>query len=325
MKRTENTWKVARRLLLLFLILGVIFLFANKTKEEEYYVIFIPKTQINRNDFWSCIRTGAETAAKENNLRLEIDSPSDEINIEEQNQLILKAIDKNPDVIVVSPCSNTENREALEKVKEAQIPLVFIDSTTDENIADSIVATDNVSAGRKMAEVMLNSLDDHDRIAIVSHVKTASTAMEREKGFRMGLGEHVSQIVEVVYSDSIKNVGYQVTKDLLLREPDIQYLACTNEDSAVGAARAVKELGLTGKIFIVGFDNSLEEIKQLEEGVFQAIVVQRAFSMGYFGMENAAKLAKKEQVSDYMDSGSVVITKENMYEEENQELLFPFY
>jgi ribose transport system substrate-binding protein len=176
-----------------------------------------------------------------------------------------------------------------------------------------------------MTEPMLKTMTKDSKIAIVTFVKESSTAIDREKGFREGLGLYESQIVDVVYSNSEYSTGYEVTKKMLQQRSDIDYLACLNEYSAVGAARAVKELGLQKKICVVGFDNSTEEIQQLEEGVFSAIVVQKAFSMGYLGIENAVKVIKGEPTEHYVDSGSVLITKENMYEEANQELLFPFY
>ncbi|MFT3984024.1 MAG: substrate-binding domain-containing protein [Lachnospiraceae bacterium] len=324
-KMVRSKWK----LLLLAAALvaaGIIsiFLFTQDT-DAPIYVVYIPKTEISSNDFWTSVLAGAEMAAKENNVNLEITSPTDELHVDEQNELILEAIEKHPDVIAVSPSSRSENIKALSAVKEAGIKLIFIDSKTDEEIQDVCISTDNVAAGRKMAEPMLPTLNKESKIAIVSHVRNSSTAEERERGFREGLGDYASQVVEVVFSNSMKEVGAEVTKELLIREPDITYLACLNEDSAVGAARAVKELGMERQICIVGFDNSTEEIIRLEEGVFSAIVVQKAFSMGYLGIENAAKLARGEEVEAYIDSGSVLITKENMYMEENQELLFPFY
>lgn len=325
MKKYYSKRKALLSIVLIIVVMCAIILLVEKNTDDSLYIIYIPKTQISSNDFWSSILAGAETAAKENNVTLEINSPQDEMHVDGQNALIREAIPKHPDAIVVSPSSRTENAKVLEEVRKAGIPIIFVDSITDEPFADAIVATDNIEAGAKMAEPMLASMNENSKIAMISHVKNSSTAMEREEGFRRGLGKYKSQIVDVVYSNSVVEIGYEVTKDLLKREPEIDYLACLNEDSAVGAAKAVKELGLAGKICIVGFDNSTEEIKRLEEGVFSAIVVQRAFSMGYLGIENAAKVARGEKFTYSIDSGSALITKDNMFEEENQELLFPFY
>ena len=293
------------------------------TKTDLPYIIYIPKVKAG-TDFWLSVVAGAEMAAKENEATLEIIAPEDEMDVEGQNKLILQAIEKKPDAIVVSPNSLVGNLEVLKKVKEAGIKLVYIDSASSEHIQDAIIATDNYQAGRKMGEYAKKNVDKNSVIGIVSHVKTSSTATEREKGFRDALGEYESQIVDVVYSNSDYETGYKETMKLLDKY-DIDVLACLNENSAVGAARAVVEKGLGGKIIMIGFDNSTEEIKLLEGGVFSAIVVQRAYSMGYLGIETAVKSVTQDTWSVNIDSGSLLITKDNMYDPENQEVLFPFY
>ena len=46
--------------------------------------------------------------------------------------------------------------------------------------------------------------------------------------------------------------------------------------------------------------------------------------MGYFGVEQAVKIIKGEKHTEYLDCGSELITKEYMYTEENEKMLFPF-
>ncbi len=291
--------------------------------QHSLYIIYIPKVN-QGTDFWSAVIAGAEMAAKENEVILEVNAPRDETDIERQNQLVLEAIDKNPDAIVVSPNSYVDNEEVLIKVKENGINLIYIDSDTSRDLKDAIVATDNYQAGRKMGEYVKKSLDNESVIAIVAHVRNSSTAIEREQGFRDAIGEYEKQIVEVAYSNSDYDTAFNETIKLI-NKYDVNVLACLNEYSAVGAARAVKEMGLRDKVTMIGFDNSMEEIGLLEEGVFSAIVVQRAYSMGYLGIETAVNCVKGKKVEKNTDSGSLLITRETMYDPENQEVLFPFY
>ena len=111
---------------------------------------------------------------------------------------------------------------------------------------------------------------------------------------------------------------------MLEKNPGINVIAGLNEYSAVGAARAVKDLGLEGKITMVGFDSSIEEIQLLEEGVFKGIIIQKPFNMGYLGVQKAVEIAHGTVVEKDVNSGSELITKDNMYTEENQKLLFHF-
>ena len=186
-----------------------------------------------------------------------------------------------------------------------------------------IVATDNVEAGRKMGDFIKENAEDIRGIGVVGHVQGSSTATERELGLRNGLEEYEDKIVDVVFCDSNYNKAYKITKEMLEKHPEINVLAGLNEYSSVGAARAVIDLGLEGKIFMVGFDSSIKEVDFLESGIFQAIVVQKPLNMGYLAIENTIKLLENEMLPQYIDSGSAIITKETMYMPENQKLLFP--
>lgn len=74
----------------------------------------------------------------------------------------------------------------------------------------------------------------------MAHVKGVSTAVEREEGFRKGLGKLADNIVEVVYCDSQYEKSRQLTVELMKKYPNLKMIAGMNEYSSVGAARAVK-------------------------------------------------------------------------------------
>jgi ribose transport system substrate-binding protein len=195
----------------------------------------------------------------------------------------------------------------------------------EQDMGVSLIATDNYEAGYKMGQYMKQFVQEDSVIGIVGHIKGTSTATEREAGFRAGLGEAQDKIVEVVFCDSSEEKAYELTCGLLEQYPRMDMVVGLNEYSAVGAARAVKAQGKTENFHMAGFDSSLEEVQLLEEGIFDAIVIQKPFNMGYLGIDTAVKAARGEKVDSYVDSGSELITRENMYTEENQKLLFPFF
>ena len=197
---------------------------------------------------------------------------------------------------------------------------------TDNTMAQSLHSgdTDNIEAGRKMGEYIADTGKDISAIGIVGHVRGTSTATEREQGLREGLGELEKNVTDVVFCDSDYRKAYHVTKEMLERYPKINVIAGLNEYSSVGAAKAVHDLGLAGQIRMIGFDSSIKEVEYLEDGTFDAIVVQRPLNMGYLCIEKTVQLLSGETVAASVDSGSVLITKETMYTEENQKLLFPF-
>ena len=124
--------------------------------------------------------------------------------------------------------------------------------------------------------------------------------------------------------DGSEQNAYAKVMEILRNDPGVTGVIGLNEGTTVGAGRAIRELGLKDRVTLVGFDNSLEEIKFLEEGVLKATVIQRPFSMGYLSIKTAAEVISGKKVPRTIDTGSLVITRKNMYEEENQKLLFPF-
>lgn len=292
--------------------------------QKVYKIILIPKTIDEKNGFWTSLIAGAELGAEEFKSDIEIVGGKSETDVEGQIKCIKESIEKMPDAMLVAPCSYSEMSEALQDVVDSGIKLILIDSVIDRDIAQGVVATDNYLAGRELGEFTRGLLSENSQIGIVAHVKGASTAIERENGMREGLGDYEKQVMDVVFCGSSYEKAYSLTVDMLNKYPEMGVIMGTNEYAAVGAARAVKDLGLAGRVKVVGFDNSIEEIQLLEEGVFQGIIIQKPFNIGYLGVEQAVNVLDGKKADKNVDSGCKMITKENMYEEENQRLLYPF-
>ena len=131
-------------------------------------------------------------------------------------------------------------------------------------------------------------------------------------------------MVEVVYCDSQFEKAYELTQELLKKYPHLKLIAGMNEYSSVGAARAIRDAGAVQKVKVVGIDSSKEAVQLMEEGVFSGLVIQKAFKMGYIGVREAIRMIYGEKVEKNIDSGSELVTLENMYSSEIEKLLFPF-
>lgn len=295
-----------------------------KIEERRMSLVYIPKVEDSTNDFWKALILGTKMAAKEYNADIEIKAPNEENDIERQNELLKEAISEEPDAILFSPSSFTESNDLLKEAKEKGIRISFIDSYTEEKVQDLTVATDNLEAGEKLGKFAATLLDPDDQIAIVAHVKGVSTAVEREEGFRKGLGDLAKNIVEVVYCDSQYEKSRKLTQELMEKYPNLKMVAGMNEYSSVGAARAVKAAGAKDRIQVVGVDSSQEAVQLMENGVFKGLVVQKAFKMGYIGVKETILMLRGKSYEKDVNSGCELVTPDNMYDSEIEKLLFPF-
>ena len=295
-----------------------------KIEERRMSLVYIPKVEDSTNDFWKALILGTKMAAKQYNADIEIKAPTEENDIERQNELLKEAISEEPDAILFSPSSFTESNDLLKEAKEKGIRISFIDSYTEEKVQNLTVATDNLEAGEKLGKFAATLLDPDDQIAIVAHVKGVSTAVEREEGFRKGLGDLAKNIVEVVYCDSQYEKSRKLTQELMEKYPNLKMVAGMNEYSSVGAARAVKAAGAKDRIQVVGVDSSQEAVQLMENGVFKGLVVQKAFKMGYIGVKETILMLRGKSYEKDVNSGCELVTPDNMYDSEIEKLLFPF-
>ena len=295
-----------------------------KIEERRMFLVYIPKVEDSTNDFWKALILGTKMAAKEYNADIEIKAPAEENDIERQNELLKEAISEEPDAILFSPSSFTESNDLLKEAKEKGIRISFIDSYTEEKVQDLTVATDNLEAGEQLGKFAATLLGPDDQIAIVAHVKGVSTAVEREEGFRKGLGDLAKNIVEVVYCDSQYEKSRKLTQELMEKYPNLKMVAGMNEYSSVGAARAVKAAGAKDRIQVVGVDSSQEAVQLMENGVFKGLVVQKAFKMGYIGVKETILMLRGKSYEKDINSGCELVTPDNMYDSEIEKLLFPF-
>lgn len=324
MKLVGKTKSVTLLVLILCVVMLLGVAIGGRGETQKYELIYIPKTLDESNGFWSSLIEGAKMAAEDNNVELSIRAGYTEEDYEYQNKLIEKAITESPDALLVSPCSYTRNTEVLKKAKQKGIKIMLIDSEINEDIGQKLVSTDNEAAGVELGNYAAGLLNADSQVGIIGHVKGTSTAIQREKGVRKGLGEYESQVQEVVYCGSSYDRAYALAEQMVTKFPGLDMIVGLNEYSALGAARAIEDMGIKEQVSVVGFDNSVEQIQLMEKGVFKGIVIQKPFNMGYLGVEECVEILDGKRVERRLDSGCRLITMENLYEEENQKLLYPF-
>ncbi|MGG4341370.1 substrate-binding domain-containing protein [Paenibacillus lautus] len=311
-------------LLIPVLILGYIAFHWSK-EEPGAKKIIVGVKALDEIEFWRVLIEGVNTASREFGVDVSVVGPTQEIEVDLQIQLLEEAIKQKPDAIVMAAGDYNRLVPLAESIRKAHIPLIMIDSAVNGDYAQSLIATDNVNAGQKAGKELSSLLPAHAKVAIVSFVQGTSTQIEREQGVRSILEPRSgTEIVGTYYSEGKEERAYEITKKLLLERHDLNGIVGLNEPSTVGAGRAIRELGLAGKVKLVGFDSSVKEVKLLEEGVLQSTIVQKPFNIGYLGIKTAVSIIEGDKVSRNVYTDSVVITKVNMYTEENQKLLFPF-
>jgi ribose transport system substrate-binding protein len=212
-----------------------------------------------------------------------------------------------------------------EAVKKG-IPVVMIDSgINDTTTPVCYIATDNVKGGQVAADTLAKAIGEKGNVALLSMVKGAASSDQRDQGFKEGLKKYPNiHLVATQYTANKVDTAVDQTTNILTAHPDLVGIFSTSEPNGVGAANALKQRKLNGKVTLVAFDSSKEEVAALEDGTILALMVQDPYQMGYKGVKTVEKAIKKEAITEKtLDSGLKVVTKQNMTDPEILKLLPP--
>lgn len=321
-------FNVSILLLTTLILVGVISIFMifqlDKAPVEKKRIYLIIKTVTENGDFWSNIVNGAELGAVELGVDVIIQGPQRELFVEEQIKIVEDIIKEKPVAIAIAATEYARLGPICDKVIDAGIILVTYDSDALMVNKHSFIATNNQAASQRLAHELATLMSGNGKVAIFSHIEGSFTSQEREEGFLKGLKpfENLEVIGEVNYTDNNADVAYDKAMTIIRKYPDVGALYGTNEATLTGIARAVKELKLENQIHVVGFDMSNAIAQMIEENVIDAAMVQRPFNMGYLAIKEVLEIEAGEDPS-VIDTGAVLINKENMFLPENQKLIVP--
>jgi len=319
-----------KKLLMVLLVVGTMIACGSKEKTEEKgsakkvdRVAIVSKGY--QHEFWRTVEAGAQKAADELGIEMSYIGPEKESEIGKQVSMVENEILKKPTALLLAALDQNALRPVAQQIVDGGATLVTFDSNIAGGIESSFVATDNVQVGAKAAQKMIKLIGEEGIVGVIAHNAGTSTAIERTNGFIDEMKKYPKiKLLSTKYSDGDKLKALSITQDIVTANPQIKGVYGTNEGAAVGVGRAIAEMGKSDSIVVVGVDSSAEEVTLLKEGSIKAMVVQNPFNMGYMAVKTAMSAARGEKIEKRIDTGSTVVTLENLETEEIQKILYPF-
>jgi ribose transport system substrate-binding protein len=290
--------------------------------ERQYKLTLIQG--VKGDQFYVTMQCGAQEAAQAAGATLEVAAP-DEFDASLQAPVVNAVVAKKPDAILVAPTDTKAMIPSLTQAKAAGIKLVFVDTTTENGaeLAESEIASDNEEGGREAARALAELTGGKGSVFVVNVKPGISTTDARAKGFEEEIKKTPGlKYVGQEYSNDKPEIAAAKTTAALAAHPDLVGIFGTNLFSAEGAATGLRSAGASEKVKVVGFDAGPKQVEDLEQGIVQALIAQKPADIGKAGVEQAIAALKGEPVQKKIDTGFVVVTKENMSNPDVQPFLY---
>lgn len=306
-------------------LVSALALFAGASYAADKEVAVIVKT-VN-STFWQNVQKGATDANKEaTGYSMTFQGPASESAIADQVNMVENAVNRKVAGIVLAPSDPDALVPALKKAWEAKIPVVLIDSMLSDagkRYYQSFLATDNEKAGELSAKALIDKVGKTGKIAVMSYVAGAGSEIGRVGGFTKYIKANSQlEIVGTYYSQSQMATALNQTTDVLAAHPDLKGIFGANEPTAIGMGRAITQAGKAGRVVAVGFDGNQDLQNFVKDGTLEAIAVQGSYQMGYLGVQSVVKLVAKQPVPEFLDTGVVIVTKDNIDKPEAKNVLY---
>jgi ribose transport system substrate-binding protein len=293
----------------------------NQSRKKQIAVI--PKS--TSSIFFQPVHAGANAAGKEFDLEILWSGPPSETDYSRQIEIFDSMITRRVDGLAIAASERNALNHSLERAAAANIPVTIFDSGVDSKDYMTFVATDNVEAGRMAGSKMGELLGGRGTVAIVAHAPGSYSTMDRENGFKQVLSKNFPkiQIVGEQYSGGDRAKAMRVAEDILTANPGLSGMYASSEPCAVGAAQALKARALAGRVKLVGFDASEGMVQDLRGGVFDALVVQDPYKMGYEAVRTLAEKLTGKTPPKQIDLAATVVTKADIDKPDIHRLLYP--
>jgi ABC-type sugar transport system substrate-binding protein len=169
---------------------------------------------------------------------------------------------------------------------DAGIPMVgVVANFTKPSKQLFFMGTDAYDAGKSAGEIIAKYMGGKGKMGIVTGLFGAGQHQQRIDGALDYLKANYPDITNVgTYENQDKaELAYSYTKDMLTANPDLKLIYVTAGGPG-GAAKAVQDLGLTGKVAVVGYDWLPDALQYVKSGEIIALLSQDPFGQGFDSM-----------------------------------------
>lgn len=173
----------------------------------------------------------------------------------------------------------------INKAIEAGIPVVTICGDAPDSKRIAFVGSSQNQLGFIGGMHVAEALGGKGKVAILSLPGTQMFD-DREQGFRDAFKKYPDiEVVQVGDTKADIAVAVSTAKAILQKYPDLAAFVGTDSTAGMGAATAVKEAGLVGKVLTVAMDRNSDVLQAIKDGTLTGSVAQDDAAMSFWGLQ----------------------------------------
>lgn len=261
-----------------------------------------------QNPYWQSYSAGVQAGAAEAGIEVTVvDQKSDQ---QAQVSGSLDLINQGISGLIITPVQPSALPATIDAAHDAKIPVVIADIGTAGDY-DAYIQSNNANGGALAAEYVIEQLGDADgpvKVGVIELHAGSVVGEERVAEFTRMMEEHDNfEIVSSLDGNDTVDGGFAAAQDMLSANPDLQVIYAANDDSAIGAQRAMETAGKSVEdgFILIGFDGSDGALDLIEQGKMSATVAQDPYGQGMRAVETVLALLDGSVAYDDADAKTI--------------------
>ncbi len=248
--------------------------------------------------YFNACEKGAREAAQELGIDLVFDGPAVD-RVEEQVKIVDRWIAQGFDIIAVAPNDPEVISPAMQRAKAAGIVVMTWDADANPTASGRATFVNQApvdAIGNTLVDVLAEGIGGKGKALIVTGSATSPNQNAWMKVMHARIAEKYPEIklIETLVSDEDQAKAQQLTRDALSAHPDLAGVWGITSVSLPGAAKAVRDAGKSGKVFVTGLSLPSTAREFIKDGTAPKIVLWNAVDLGYLTVHAGKLLAEKK-------------------------------
>lgn len=274
--------------------------------------------------YYQEVACGARTEGKKLGMKVGEQQASQNQSQAAQNTIVQNVLTKSPKALIYTPADPVAGGLPLRTARQDGVTVIDVDAKLDdENLYDSFVASDHYEGAKQLTVAMAELIGGKGEVAAIGSLPSNPITQARIKGFEDALEAYPEiTVVSTSYPDISPAAIQSNASSTLVKYPDLKAFYTTNYLNSTGAAVALRNANLVGKVKMVSWDTGADNVKLLREGVVQATVAQQPFKMGELAIQQIAKAMRGETLEKTVNAPVSILTSEKVDTPEGKELWY---
>lgn len=317
-----------------------------KTATEEkksFDIIWVSCS--TESEFWQYQEIGMKNAVKdmeaEHGISINFTTvgPATEAETESYIRAFENAIAAKPAAIISATQVPDSTRSIAKEAMNMGIVVNFtncgletIDSTEFSDCYNQYYTTVSADVGDLAGKIMLEKLKEagipQKGIIAMEFSNVNPSLQPRMDNFKAYIEANSEiKVLDTLYNNnSLEQAQADIENQIATYGDQLIGIYGANNISGDGIALAVENAGIKDKVITIGVDSDPTEIKALENGTLDCIIVQDAYGQGYATLKNAVETllqGKNPEKEQKVTMPPEAVTTENMKEDKYAALLNP--